>query len=288
MSTLSRRLFLQQAAAVAAASTALPAAAVEAKTSAMVDCNISIGQWPFRFHQGQETSSIPAQCSRLRDKGLTRGWAGSFEGIFYRDVAMANDILHDRCVEYASRLLLPVYTINPTLPSWERDLSRCTIIDDFRVIRLHPNYHGYTLDDARFLRLLEAATTAKFLIQIVAQMEDERTQHPLMQVKPVNLKPLPAVLKKVPDARVMVLNANRAMSMTALQGCPVWLDIAMLEGVGGVENLLRDWPLDRLVFGSHAPLFYWEAAKLKLQESDLSEKQLAAITHENATRSLQS
>ncbi|MEZ0275150.1 MAG: metal-dependent hydrolase, partial [Roseimicrobium sp.] len=103
----------------------------------------------------------------------------------------------------------------------------------------------------------------------------------------VNLKPLPAALKQVPGARVMVLNANRAMSMTALQGCPVWLDFAMLEGVGGVENLLRDWPLDKLVFGSHAPLFYWESAKLKLQESDLSDKQLAAITHENAARCLQ-
>ncbi|HSI63479.1 MAG TPA: metal-dependent hydrolase, partial [Candidatus Saccharimonadia bacterium] len=153
--------------------------------------------------------------------------------------------------------------------------------------RLHPNYHGYALDDPRFLKLIEAATQAKFLIQIVAQMEDERTQHPLVQVKPVNLKPLPAALKQVPGARVMVLNANRAMSMTALQGCPVWLDFAMLEGVGGVENLLRDWPLDKLVFGSHAPLFYWESAKLKLQESDLSDKQLAAITHENAARCLQ-
>ncbi|MEZ0275771.1 MAG: hypothetical protein ACAH88_12770, partial [Roseimicrobium sp.] len=231
MSTLSRRLFLQQAAAAAAASAALPAAAAEAKPPGIVDCNISIGHWPFRFYQGQETSSIPAQCSRLRDKGLTRGWAGSLEGIFYRDVAMANDILHDRCVEYASRLLLPAYSLNPTLPSWENDLSRCTIIDDFRVIRLHPNYHGYALDDPRFLKLIEAATQAKFLIQIVAQMEDERTQHPLVQVKPVNLKPLPAALKQVPGARVMVLNANRAMSMTALQGCPVWLDFAMLEGV---------------------------------------------------------
>jgi hypothetical protein len=252
-----------------------------------VDCNISLGHWPFRFHAGQEPSSIPDQCAKLRKQGLTQGWAGCIEGIFYRDVAAANTILHERCVQHASSLLLPVYSINPTLPSWEHDLSRCTIIDDFRAIRLHPNYHGYALDDARFLKLIEAATSGKFLIQIVAQMEDERTQHPLMQVKPVNFKPLPAALKKVPAARVMVLNANRAMSMTALQGCPVWLDIAMLEGVGGVENLLRDWPLDKLVFGSHAPLFYWESAKLKLQESDLSDKQLAAITHQNATRCLQ-
>ena len=117
-------------------------------------------------------------------------------------------------------------------------------------------------------------------------MEDERTQHPLVQVKPVDFKPLPAALKCVPEARVMVLNANRAMSMTALQASNVTIDIAMLEGVGGVENLLKDWPLEQLVFGSHAPLFYFESAKLKLQESELTEKQLTAITHENAQRLL--
>ena len=151
-----------------------------------------------------------------------------------------------------------------------------------KAIRLHPNYHGYTLDDPRFLDVLEATTEKKLLIQIVAQMEDQRTQHPLVQVKPVSFTPLPATLAKVPDARIIVLNANRTMSMTALRGCNVTLDIAMLEGVGGIENLLKDWPLDRLVFGSHAPLFYFESARLKLQESELSEAQLAAITHGNA------
>jgi predicted TIM-barrel fold metal-dependent hydrolase len=292
MSTLSRRTFLHHAAASAAAALAAEAAptatfAAEEKPTGLIDCNISVGHWPFRFHRGQEISSIPAECSRLRDRGLTQGWAGSIEGTFHRDVGLVNSVLRDRCEEYSNGLLLPAFTINPALPSWEQDLSRCPVLFDFRAIRLHPNYHGYTLDDPRFLKLLEAATEAKFLVQLVAQMEDERTQHPLMRVPPVNLKPLPAALKKVPNARVMVLNANRAMSMTALQDCPVWLDFAMLEGVGGIEGLLKDWPLEKLVFGSHAPLFYWESAKLKLQESDLSPEQLAAITHGNAKRSLQ-
>ena len=150
-----------------------------------------------------------------------------------------------------------------------------------KVIRLHPNYHGYTLDDPAFIELLEASTAQKLIVQIVAQLEDERTQHPLVPVKPVDFKPLPALLKKIPEARVMILNANRAMPAPA--GTKVWLDIAMLESVGGVENLLKDWPLDRVVFGSYAPVFYWESAKLKLQESDLSEPQLTAITHGNAS-----
>ena len=279
-----RRVFLQQTAALAA-SASLPARATDAPAQ-LVDCNITLGHWPFRLHRGQEFSSIPAECGRLRERGLTQGWAGSFEGIFYRDIATANTLLRERCTEYSNGLLLPVGSINLTLPAWLDDVKRCVREYGMKAIRLHPNYHGYTLDDPRFLELLEAATTQKLLVQIVAQMEDERTQHPLVQVQPVDFKPLPAALKRIPEARVMVLNANRAMSMTALQGCNVTLDIAMLEGVGGIENLLKDWPLDRLVFGSHAPLFYFESAKLKLQESELSEAQLKAITHGNAQRLL--
>jgi predicted TIM-barrel fold metal-dependent hydrolase len=276
---------MQQAAALAA-SAALPIRATGAPAN-LVDCNLTVGHWPFRANRwSDESGAVQRFCQTYKEKGLTQGWAGSFEGIFYRDLATANALLHERCAEYSNGFLLPVGSINPTLPAWQDDLKRCAGDHEMKAIRLHPNYQGYTLDDPRFLELLIAATEKKLLVQIVAQMEDERTQYPLMQVKPVNFKPLPAALKQIPAARVMVLNASRAMSMTALEASSVFLDIAMLEGVGGVEMLLKDWPLEQLVFGSHAPLFYFESAKLKLQESELTEKQLNAITHENAQKLL--
>lgn len=283
MSILNRRTFLQCSAAIAASAAVAQVAAMEPALD-IIDCNVSVGPWPFRHVPGDDAASLAA---RLKKRGVTQAWAGSLEGIFHRDITAANRNLHATCAKVEGSLLLPAGTMNPTLPGWKDDLRRCVEIHGMKLIRLHPNYHDYTLDDARFLELLELVAARNMVLQITAQLEDERTQHPLVQVKPVNLKPLPTALKKVPNARVMVLNANRTMSMTALQNCPVWLDFAMLEGVGGIEGLLKDWPLERLVFGSHAPLFYWEAAKLKLQESELSEKQLAAITHENATRCLQ-
>ena len=50
--------------------------------------------------------------------------------------------------------------------------------------------------------------------------------------------------------------------------------------------LLKQLAPDRLCFGSHAPFYYFESAQLKLQESDLSPEQLAAITHDNARKLL--
>ena len=241
-------------------------------TASFIDTNVYLGQWPFR--------TFPDNLnSRLTKRGVTEAWCGSFDAIFHRDFTRVNATLAAQC----KGILKSVGSIHPKLPDWREDLRRCFEQHGMKAIRLHPNYHGYTLDDRAFAELLEAATAQKLLIQIVAQMEDERTQHPLVQVKPVDFKPLPALLKNIPEARVMVLNANRAMSMTALAGTNVWLDTAMLEGVGGIENLLKDWPLDRVVFGSYAPGFYWESARLKLQESELSEQQLAAITRGNAS-----
>jgi hypothetical protein len=56
----------------------------------------------------------------------------------------------------------------------------------------------------------------------------------------------------------------------------------MLEGVGGVENLLAQMPANCVLFGSHAPLFYFESALLKLKESLLNEEQLKSIQSANA------
>jgi uncharacterized protein len=107
-------------------------------------------------------------------------------------------------------------------------------------------------------------------------------------VPPVDLAPLPGVLREVPGARLVVLNALKGVPGDALRACAeageVCFDIAMLEGVGGIRNVLGALPLQHLVFGSHAPLFYLESAVLKLKESALDEAEREAVTRGNAQR----
>ncbi len=68
----------------------------------------------------------------------------------------------------------------------------------------------------------------------------------------------------------------------------VWLDIAMLESVAGIAKLAEQVSVDRIVFGSHSPLFYFESAELKLVESGLPESVLKQIRRDNAARVLTS
>jgi uncharacterized protein len=64
----------------------------------------------------------------------------------------------------------------------------------------------------------------------------------------------------------------------------VYFDIAMAESVEGVARLDTQLPPDRLLFGSHFPLFNFEAAQLKMVESGLPAQRRKAIEEDNARR----
>ncbi len=274
MTPLPRRHFLSQAAALAALPLVARAQA-EAQpptTAGLIDCNAHLGIHPNR-------DLPPLTSEGLAARGIGEAWVAPVEALLHRDIASVNARHVARC----SGALKPVGVVHPGLPDWKDDLRRCTEEHGLKMIRLYPSYHGYTLDDERFINLLELAGEKQVRLQIVAQMEDARTQHPLMQAKPVDFKPLAAAMKRAPAVRIMVLNANAAMAQTALRGLEnVWLDIAMIEGVGGVQNLMSQWPQERIVFGTHAPFFYAESSLLKLQESELTETQLTGIRAANA------
>lgn len=270
---MNRRHFILSSSAALAASTLHAAEEVK-----LTDCHVYLGPHPFR-QLGAENAAEFIQG--LAKRGVTEAWTGAFTGLLRRDVANVNRELAQAC---QGSMLRPCGTINLSLPDWQDDVRRCAEMHGMRVIRLHPNYHGYDLKTPAFRDLLALASKHRLLVQLVAQMEDERTQHPQVQVAPVDLQPLSGILQDMKESRIMLLNTNAAMVLRHLQNCPnVWLDFAMIEGVGGVENLLKTWPQERLVFGSFAPAFYWESARLKMQESALSATQTSALQWKNAS-----
>jgi predicted TIM-barrel fold metal-dependent hydrolase len=275
---LARRRFIQ---------TTLAAAAITARAaqrSELIDTNVWLGRWPIRNLPLADPAALAA---KLTKNGVTRAWVSSLDGLLQKDIASVNVRLTDACRAFP--ILEPFGIVNLSLPRWEADIAACAAAK-MRGVRLIPAYHGYKLDDARFIEALKLAAAQRLAVQIALVLEDERTQNALMRVPVVDITPLARSLEAAPGARVMVLNWLRSMAgkpvLLALAGTKVVFDIAMLEGIAGIEATLDDMPVERLCFGSYAPVFYHEAAKLKLQESDLNAAQLDAISHANAQRFL--
>jgi len=298
-SSITRRSFLQASAATAIGLAAIGGGrAQEAERQApvgelpplpvqLVDVNVNLSRWPLRRVRFDETEELVA---KLRRQGVAQAWAGSFDALLHKDLAESNAILVDECLRRGARMMVPFGTINPKMPDWEEEFRRCAEQHRMPGIRLFPNYHGYKLDDPEFARLLRMASNRRMVVQIAVKMEDERMMHPLLRVEAVDTAPLVDLMRDYSGLRVVLMNALgvlRGEALVKLLGAgEVYVEISMLEGVGGIERLLEQTPVSRVLFGSYAPLFYFESALLKLRESTLDEDQLNSICGANARRLL--
>lgn len=290
-----RRAFLKRSAAtlaVGALSLTRGGGSEDAATP-VIDTNVYLGSCPFRRLPLAASTSYPESITALSDALMRHSmvaWASSFEALLQRD----HDGINDRLATLATtdrdtgKHFQLFGSINPKISGWRETLHRIHQRHHMRGIRLHPNYHGYTLDDPDFASLLDAASQRNLIVQIVVRMEDVRTQHPATTVADVDVRPLLELLPLFQGLRLQCLNAMRSLTDTLLLGrlseLGVYFDIAMLEGMSGIARTIERVPEIKLCYGSYAPYFYPESAALKLVESgpDLENRNLAAVRSHHA------
>jgi uncharacterized protein len=276
--------------------------------STIIDVNITLGQWPTRSVPCDDVDKL---TEKLRAQNVTEAWAGHYDGLFHTDLTDVNNRLAAACtsrvplappvlppnddqlspLDKRSLKLVPFGSVNPTVLNWEAELDRCATVHQMPGARVHPNYHNYKLDHPNFASLLKAAAERNLIVQLAVLMEDVRMMHPLMRVAPADITPLEKLVSQTPGLRLVLLSALTSASRTdklyrLINAGDVYVEIATLETLAALETLVKDIPVERILFGSHAPSFYFEAAALKLQESSLPAAHLRAITHETARRLL--
>ncbi|WP_417391016.1 amidohydrolase family protein [Gimesia sp.] len=282
----SRREFLTTATAVGLTSTlglqTFLSAEQQPAEIKIIDTNVSLFHWPFRRLPLDNTQTL---VKKLQALDIKQAWAGSYDGILHRDISAVNQRLADECRRYPQ--LVPIGSINPTLPDWESDLQQCQQNHQMPGIRLHPNYHGYTLADPRLQALLTQATASGLFVQLAVSLEDVRTQHQSLQVPDVDLSPLPELAAKIPGLRLQLLNAKlRPDLLNKLSQAPgIYFDTARVESTDGVPVLRERLPAGRVLFGSHAPFLIPEAALVRVYESSILETaDLKSVLTDNATQ----
>jgi hypothetical protein len=256
----------------------------------VIDTNVYLFRWPFRRWPEDDPAEL---VERLRQQGVTQAWAGSFEGLLDRDIAGVNARLAAACRQHGPNFLLPFGSINPKLPDWQEDARRCVETHHMAGIRLYPSFHGYTLDDLQVADLLAVAANRRLMVQIALTMEDNRMQSPLLRVPPVDPLPLADLVKRMPDLRLMLINAGYQGTLKTphipevAKAGSVYFDIARSEGVGAIPRLIAQTSPSRVVFGSLYPYFYFESSVLKVYEAALPEEQEHALLEGNARAFLQ-
>ena len=296
MSNVNRRHFLKSLAATTAGALAGPASSLQAagtrsaarpKEDGIIDTNVYLGRWPFR----QLGESGPENLVEyLRTHGVSQAWTGSLEGLFHKDLRRVNENLAAACRDFGDGLLVPFGAVNPQLPDWREDMRLCDERYDMPGIRIHPNYQNYTLEDDVFVELLEEAAARQMIVQLVPWMEDERHHHTEMPVATTDLSPLPDILQSMPEARLVLLNGFRAagrLPEKSMETKNLYYDFSKLDVLLGLRRLLDQGTRDRVLFGSYSPMFYFEQAPLKMEESAVTEAEALAIHSQNAQQLLE-
>jgi uncharacterized protein len=264
----------------------------------IIDTNVHLFDWPFRK---LKYASAKALVTKLRRHRITQAWAGSYEGLLHKNLNGVNARLAEECRANGAGILLPFGTINPALPDWEEDVCRCQERYRMPGIRLYPSYHNYTLQTPELSRLLQLAQKRGLIVQIAVRMEDPRVHLPVMHTPAVDVTGLPELLATLPSLKLQLLNAFNGTEplrgqagRRLIEQTRVMIDISHLEGQGGLGKLMagdRDsrrppLPVERIVFGSHAPYFPCESAVFKLFESPLGRPELEKVMRGNAARFL--
>lgn len=206
---------------------------------------------------GREPKDLARELSAW-DVGVA--YASRLEALWLENPHDANRLPMAHKAESGTEIR-PAPVLDASLGSWMDELDRLQkAFPDLDLIRIHPTYHGYTLDQAG--PLLDALGKRKIVAQVIARVEDVRRHHRLAQVPDLPLAQAVEAARKHTGATILLSGANAlpAPNKGATIPANLWADCSQIDGELVVAELLQGPWGERLVFGSNAPLFSLNSA----------------------------
>ncbi len=261
----------------------------------IIDMSAFIGRWPFA-PLGYESAD---DLLRLMDRaGVDMSVVTSLNSVFYYDAEIGNREVGEACRRHADRLI-PFAVINPNLPRWREHLAACVEEYHIRGIRLHPDFHKYSLlPDAwapEIAEVMAAAAERGLPVFIQTSLLDMRHYPGYCVVEEVPIRQVGEALERYRENTFVVgggrwFRARATELIKHARGANLTNLYIATDGLGGpwdgIGSFARQIGSDRLVFSSRAPLLYTEAARVVVETSELSAEEQAAILGGNAARLL--
>jgi hypothetical protein len=245
------------------------------------DASAWVGIWPF---MSVRSTSLADLVQDLRAVGITGAAISPLNAVLGPDPMLANrDLLAEAesfdASEFAVRIV-PV--LDPSLPGWERDLAGIAANDLVAGIRIVPNYHGYDVDGRESVAIAEAVSAYSLPLCVQVRMIDERAHHPLMKVPGVPLDGIARLAAAVTGARILLGGAFQAELASIADVANVAVELSSIESGDALGNAARAIGTDRLLLGTHAPLYTPAVGVAKVTMSGASEEEQVKVVWGNA------
>ena len=237
----------------------------------IVDCNTWVGFYP------RQAIDLSPQVllSLMRRYGVARALFVHTTAVFY-DARTGNDLAVQVARE-SGGLLLPVGTLNPLQYRGMFDEVEKRLQQGFRLFRFFPHWQGWLPKIAPFHDLVVFLNErgVPFLVDCpkvgwateIAELA-RKVQIPIVlcDVSEDNLSEVLCVVKSLPNLH---------------------LETSCITQPDGFEMVCAEVGVDKLVFGSGAPLYYFASALFPLLHSSLSDEDKRKILVENLRRIVQ-
>jgi len=242
----------------------------------IVDVAAFSGAWPTYPVNGR----IERVVEGLTKTGVDRILISPLDAVWCRNPHLYNGPLLELCEQRTE--LIPVPIVDPSLSTWQSELNLASEAS-VQAIRILPNYHGYGLDELD--PFWDAVSGMGLVVFVQTRMEDPRRQHPMAVVEDVPSGQVADLADRRRDVRFVIGGPRtgeiKDLSMALQERSNLYADVAQADGLDAVRILVEEGLGEKLLFGSHSPLFMPEAAVARVV-TDLDEEEAGLILGENA------
>ena len=249
----------------------------------LFDATAWVGMWPFT---ASTPTSLEELVADLRATGISGAAVSPLAAVLASESQAANLMLIDE-IERAGGddfNLRVVPVLNPSLPGWESDLNgllaeHAALIGAIRIV---PNYHGYEVGGPDAIALATAVAEAGIGLCVQIRILDERAHHPLMKVPGVSLDGVVRLAGAVPGARILACGIFQS-ELAAIAGAPrISAELSSIESGDTLAKALAVLGEDRLMLGTHAPIYYPAPGVAKVSNTVIAEDTIARVASANA------
>ena len=247
----------------------------------IIDINAWTGHWGTYPVEG-EVDQVRASLHRI---GVGRICLSPLDGVWGHNPHVCNQAVYQAARDWDD--IEPVPVLDPTIPTWREELGiarECGV----RLVKLVPAYSQYGVEGGE--DLLGDLEKSGIGVIVQTRIEDQRRQHPLAQVGDFPAGQVAEMARRHPGLTVIVGGPTWSAIMELKEELLEWprffADVSQADGMASLALFAEAGLTEKLLFGTHAPLFVPLAGMARVL-TELDDTAARAILGGNARRVLE-